>query len=149
MDMNATEGLKESTLDSLADAYTCTIDALAGYDTMVKEAQPQFRETVIRFRDMHRGHAHDLASILAANGRAPDSDGSFMATVNRLVVKTRSIFDAIDTNVMDAIRDGEAHVIEVFRAVEREPAPEPILSHARAMREELEALLRDAPLKGA
>lgn len=141
--------LDEATLDRVVDAHTRTVDALAGYKTMVREAEPGFRSTAERFRDLHRKHAEELAAIVEANGREADEDGSYMATVNRAVVKTRSIFDVIDTNVMKAVRDGEAHVIEALQAVERERAPEPLVASVRRMREELETLLREAPAQNA
>jgi hypothetical protein len=141
--------LEESTLERVIDAHTRSVDALAGYKTMVREAEPGFRSTAERFRDLHKKHAEELAEIIKANGRDADDDGSYMAMVNRAVVKTRSIFDFIDTNVMKAIRDGEARVIEALQAVERERSPEPLVVTVRRMREELETLLRNAPAQNS
>lgn len=143
MDTNHTT-MTDDTLDRLAGAHTRTVDALAGFETMAEDAEPEFSDTVARFIDLHQRHADALAAMLAANGREADPDGSFMATVNTLVVKTRALFDEIDEDVMDAIRDGERHVIDAYEEVERGDAPIEVAEKVRGMRDELEMLLREA-----
>jgi hypothetical protein len=137
----AVERLDGDALDSLAHAHVRTVDAMAGYETMVKNAEPSFRATAEAFLDLHRRHASDLAAMLRANGREPDSDGSFMGSINQLVVKARSVVDVIDDNVLPAIRDGEAHVLDALERVEQSLASAAVSERVRAMREELEQLL--------
>lgn len=134
--------LDDRTLDLIANAHTRTVDALAGYETMVEKAEPEFLPTATRFRDMHERHASHLSAMLANNGRTPDDDGSFMATVNRMVVSTRAFFDEIDEDVMKQIRDGEEWVTEALADAEMSARREDIASDLRAMREEIEAALR-------
>ncbi len=100
--------------DSLAWLHTRTVDALAGYEMMADKAEPEFRAVAEEFRDLHRGHAAALAEMLVQAGRTPDTDGSFMATVNRAVVGLRALFDRIDADVLARIRSGEQHVLRAF-----------------------------------
>ena len=106
--------MTEAQLDDLATAHTRTVDALAGFETMVEKSEPEFRDVAIRFRDLHKRHAAQLGAMLEAQGRRPDTDGSFMATVNTLVVSTRAFFDEIDEDVMEQVRDGERHVLNAL-----------------------------------
>ena len=139
------QNLDEDTLDRVVHAHTRTVDALAGFDTMVRRAEPEFRPVAMRFQEAHRRHAEGLSALIEANGRSADEDGSFMSTVNRLVVSTRAFFDEIDADVMKQIRDGEEYVTEALREVEEGPAPTQLTERARAMRVELEELLATAP----
>lgn len=135
--------MDDTALDSLAHAHIRTVDALAGFEKMVQKAEPEFRATAARFRDLHRAHASVLATLLQQHGRRPDPDGSFMAVVNRLVVTTRALFDDIDGDVMAQVRDGEDHVLAAYREAES-AVPFPVLkSSIAALRTELESLLAE------
>jgi hypothetical protein len=135
--------MDDAALDSLAHAHTRTVDAQAGFEKMVQKAEPAFRATAARFRDLHRAHAAVLATLLQQHGRRPDPDGSFMAVVNRLVVATRALVDDIDGDVMAQVRDGENHVLAAYREAEN-AVPFPVLkSSIAALRTELESLLAE------
>lgn len=134
-------GLNHEQLDSLATLHTRTVDARAGFATMVEKAEPHFRAIARRFHDLHDQHATQLAALLETHGRAPDRDGSFMSTVNTMVVSARALFDEIDEDVMDQVRDGERHVLtamdDAYSAI-----PSPTVSKAvERMERELTALL--------
>jgi hypothetical protein len=128
-------------VQAIAMLHTRTVDALAGFERMLAKAEPDFRPVVARFCNLHRDHAAQLASILTALDAPVDEDGSFMGTVNRMVVSLRALFDEIDEDVMDNIRSGEGHVRKAFDAA---IACDPAEPHRRAllrMRAELEDLL--------
>lgn len=128
--MGGTEG-QETDRHALAALHTRIVDALAGFDTMVEKAEPEFRPVVTRFADLHRRHAAAVAAML--EGAAGTEGGaSFMSGVNRTVVTLRSWFDDIDDDVMAQVRNGEGHVLSSF--------DEAIVASSGARRSELEHL---------
>ncbi len=100
--------------EALTELHRRTVDVLAGYDTMVEKAEPSFRSVAESFRALHERHAERLARMIADKGEAPDAEGTMMGTINKTVVSLRALFDDIDADVMDNIRDGEKHVLEAF-----------------------------------
>jgi hypothetical protein len=121
-----------------------TVDSLAGYDTMVKKAEPDFRPVVERFRGVHTRHSTALSAMLLRHGHQPDADGTFMGTVNKAVVTMRALFDEIDEDAMDSIRDGENHVLSAFDdAIAASGMPPADVTELHDMRDELTALLQD------
>lgn len=130
--------------DALLALQRRTADVLAGYVTMVDKAEPEFRPVVERFRALHDRHNAALTAILIRHGVEPDADGSFMGTVNKAVVSVRAMFDEIDADVMDSIRDGENHVLEAFdEAITATGMPPADVTDLRDMRDELTVLLQD------
>lgn len=127
-------------LDALADLHTRSVDALAGYETMVEKAEPDFRDVAERFRSIHARHAAALAEMLVQAGGDPEDGGSLMGSVNKAVVGMRAFFDEIDAGVIDQIRSGERHVLEAFDAAiaAAQPADQ---SHLIGMRAELQGAL--------
>lgn len=109
-----TDADAEQAKDALAEVHTRTVDALAGFETMVDKAEPDFRPIAIELRELHEAHARRLAAMLVARGCTPDADGSFMSTVNRAVVAIRAWLGTVDDDVVDQVRSGEAHVIQAF-----------------------------------
>ena len=121
-----------------------TKDALMGYDTMVEKAEADFRPVVERFRGVHSLHNAALSAMLVRHGQTPDADGTFMGTVNKAVVTMRALFDEIDEDVMDSIRDGENHVLSAFDdAIAASGMPPADVTDLREMRDALTALLQD------
>lgn len=100
--------------DAVETALTRTSDARAGFETMVDKAEPSFRPVAQRFLDLHTRHAALLSALLSDAGRAPDTDGSLMGTVNRAVVATRAFFDRIDDDVVRQIVQGEQSVVSAY-----------------------------------
>lgn len=136
-----TEGNEPDVADAVADLHTRTVDALAGFETMVEKAEPAFRDIVERFRDLHARHAGALKAILADLGIEVDDDGSFMGTVNEAVVSLRAFFDEIDEDSMDNIRSGEEHVLRAFDAAIAGGLSQPHETSISEMRAELRDLL--------
>lgn len=130
--------------DALLSLQTRTADALAGYVKMVEKAEPAFRPVAERFRAIHDRHNAALSAMLIRHGAEPDADGSFMGTVNKAVVSMRALFDEIDADVMDSIRDGENHVLNAFdEAITAQGMPPVDVTDLRDMRDELTVLLQD------
>jgi len=119
-----------------------TMDAKAGYETMLSNASDGFRPVVERLLVLHGRHADALARVLAEAGHAP-GDGTLMSAVNRTVVAFRAIFGDIGPEVLGAIRDGEAHVTEALRSAAEEPFPEDVRRGLLAMVAEIEQLMAD------
>ncbi|MFN7222987.1 MAG: DUF2383 domain-containing protein [Paracoccaceae bacterium] len=137
-------GAAPDAAEALLTLQRRTADALAGYVTMVDKAEPGFRPLVERFRALHDRHNTALSAMLIRHGHEPDADGSFMGNVNKAVVSLRALFDEIDEDVMDSIRDGENHVLTAFEdvlATSGLPAADGI--EVRDMRDELTLLLQD------
>lgn len=93
--------------NALRSLQTRTGDALAGYVKMVEKAEPEFRPMAERFYGLHDRHYAALSAMLIRHGAKPDAHGSFMGTVNQAQVSLRALFDEIDEDVLDNIRDGE------------------------------------------
>ena len=128
-------------IDALSKLHTRSVDARQGYDTMLAKAEPEFRPVVRQFHDLHSRHAAALAQIITVLGGAPDQDGSFMGTVNRTVVSLRAVFDEIDEDVMDAIRDGEERILEDFETALTKSTAQPWHDDVAQMRDEVLGLL--------
>ncbi|MGP3696683.1 ferritin-like domain-containing protein [Rhodobacter sp. NSM] len=128
-------------LQALETLHLRCVDVLAGFETMVGRAEPEFRPTAERFRDLHRAQAGELAEMIARFGRNPESDGSIMSKVNRAVVSLRSMIDGIDGSILDQIRDGEQHVVDAFDDALGEGQPLDVTARLRSMRRELCLLL--------
>ncbi|SFQ01411.1 protein of unknown function [Roseivivax halotolerans] len=137
--------MADNAIDTLQDALTLTVDAEAGYETMVSRAEPEFRHVAVRFREAHNKHADQLAAIITAHGGEPDRDGGVFSMVNRAVVSLRSAFDEIDANVMKQVADGEEHIIEALGKAGDSLPEGRDLAEVRAMQAELRELLNDAP----
>ena len=101
-------------LNTLAQLHILSIDTRRGFEKMVKKADIDFQPTAERFSALHGRHVARLDAMVREMGGVPDSDGSFMGTVNTVVVSLRSVFDAIDMDVMDWVRSGEENVLTAF-----------------------------------
>ncbi|WP_096787036.1 PA2169 family four-helix-bundle protein [Rhodobacter sp. CZR27] len=128
-------------LKALETLHLRSIDVLAGFETMVGRAEPEFRPVAERFRDLHREQAEELAAMIARFGREPEVDGSLMSTVNRAVVSLRSMINGIDGSILDQIQDGEQHVIDAFDDALGAGQPIDVTARLRSMRRELSLLL--------
>jgi len=118
-----------------------SLDTAKGYESMVDKAEPAFRPTAEHFRALHVRHADNLARMLLELGVGEPADGTLMGTVNQAVVTFRSIFDTIDADVMDQVRNGEKWVLEAFDdAIAERIAPTTALQD---MRNDLTSLLAE------
>ncbi len=128
-------------LAALADALTASQDARTGFEKMVEKAEPEFRPVVQRFSALHADHDNRLAAILRRHGQTPDADGSFQGTINKVVVSARSLFDDIDADVMESVRDGEDAVCEAYARAADASVDANDRAELRAMRNEVQTLL--------
>jgi uncharacterized protein (TIGR02284 family) len=129
--------------DAVEHARTRTLDALSGFDKMAEHTEADFAPIVAAFRELHQRHAEALGRILTDAGRAPDSDGSMMGTVNRVVVATRAMFDDIDHDVLEQIHSGEQHVATAYAKALDTDLPQQVRDRIAQMADELDALLVD------
>jgi hypothetical protein len=133
--------LGKADIASLVALHHRTVDALAGYATMVEKAEPEFKAIAEAFRALHAEQGTRLARMLAGLGHDVSPDGTLMGAVNVAVVSMRAAFDAIDADVMDAIRSGETYVLRAFEeAISANPDPA-IRAPLQEMSDALGALL--------
>lgn len=135
----------ETVEDALASLHRRSVDNVAGFAAMVSRAEPSFRDVPQKFHDLHQRHASALAQMLQGRGLEPDADGSFMATVNRVVVSVRSLFDDIDADVMQQIRSGEEWTLDAFDSAIAALRDAPEEARLHDMRAELTELLAKSP----
>lgn len=126
---------------AIVTLHNRSVDAARGFATMVEHAEPAFQTTAENFRAIPAGNALQLARLLAEAGVEVDDTGTLMATVNQAVVTLRSIFDAIDDDVLVQIRSGEAHVPDAFDAALDAPLDVGVHTELLRMRDELSDLL--------
>ena len=94
--------------------HTRLEDTIAGFDKVVEKAEPEFRLIAVDFKAMHTRHAAAVADMLVQDGHDPAQDGSVFGVVNRGLVEVRSWFDDIGINMMDALVQGEKHVLDGY-----------------------------------
>jgi hypothetical protein len=131
----------QTAYETVVTAHQRTIDALAGFETMVEKAEPDFLSVAQQFRDLHLRHTDILAGILRNAGLDPDEDGTFMGTINRAVVATRAFFDEIDADVMKQVRRGEENVLAAYRDANAQPLTPSEQQAIAALIAELQTLL--------
>lgn len=134
---------RSSAWEKVADARTRTLDAKEGFQKMAEHAEPAFAPIVEAFLDLHTRHGDQLTRLLADAGVAPQDDGSFMGTVNRMVVATRAFFDDIDADVLRQIHSGEEHVLRAYDEAMSSDIPAEARSTLSQLSAELKALLAD------
>ena len=138
----------EDELDALQSLHSRIVDTLAGFDKMVETAEPSFRPTAQAFQNLHARHEREVARLMTEAGRAADGDGSFMGTVNRVVVATRALFDTIDADVMQQIRSGEQHMLDAFDEAIGHTADSQRVAHLQTMRREVQEQIAQPHLRG-
>lgn len=135
----------ETVEDALVALHRRSVDNVAGFAAMVSRAEPDFRVVAQRFHDLHQRHVGTLAQMLRDRGLQPESDGSFMATVNRVAVSIRSLFDDIDADVMRQIHNGEEWTPDTFDSAMASLRDAPEVARLHEMRAELTELLAKSP----
>lgn len=130
-------------IDAIATAHMRSVDAAAGFRTMVEKAEPHFRAIARGYLALHEEHVVRLAALLAAYGRQPDPDSSFMSGVDRAVVAVRAFFGDVDEDVLGQVRGGEGRVLKSFDEAIRK-GPERDAAALAEMKAELERLIEQS-----
>lgn len=99
---------------ALAELETRLADTIEGFDKVVEKAEPSFRPVAAEFRALHIRQRANVAMLLETLGHDQDAAGSIFGTVNKAVVSVRSWFDAIDEGIMEAMVNGEKHLLEAY-----------------------------------
>ncbi len=118
-----------------------TRDAIRGFEVMSEKAEPSFQRTVETFLALHQAQAEKLVGHLQAHGQTVDRDGTFMGTVNEMVVKVRAFFDDIDADTLAQIHSGEEWVLQAFDEAIADEADPTIAASLQAMRADLAQLV--------
>lgn len=139
----ASHGSDES-LETLLELHTLSVDSLSGFEKMVEKADPEFRVVAERFAALHTRHVARLATMAREMGGLPDTDGSAMGTVKSAMAALRSVFDAIDQDMMDRIRRGEQPVLAAFDHAIASSLPQGHTEALVQMRTELTGLLDES-----
>lgn len=138
---------------ALEELNTRLADTIQGLDTVLEKAEPDFRPIAAAFRQLHIRQSATVAGMLQTLGHDAPQDagnaGSIFGTVNSAVVTVRSWFDEISSNIMDALVEGEKHVLEAYvEAIAASTDPE----QRRQLSDDRQALIdlldRHAPPKG-
>lgn len=140
LDASTTSTATDAFVEQLATLQTRLVDALSGYQVMQEKGEPEIQPIVAEYVRAHNRHEQELSSRLVALGQKPDEDGSFFSLVQQAVVRTRSLFTDLGTNVLPQVLDGEESLLGVYRDTVRQaegPADRELLE--RQM-QELQAL---------
>ncbi|MBY5988606.1 DUF2383 domain-containing protein [Roseovarius atlanticus] len=130
--------------DALAKLQVRIRDTLAGYDEILDRAEPGIRPLMERFSAAHAAHEADLSAQLRTHGCVPDEDGSFFSTVQRLVIKTRAVFDDIDEDVLNSVIKGEERIMQLYDEAMAAARDEEDLSLLSRQRGQIARLVQDA-----
>ncbi|MEO1140308.1 MAG: DUF2383 domain-containing protein [Pseudomonadota bacterium] len=110
MSLDTTEEFR----NDLAKLQVRITDTLAGYDEILKEAEPEIEPLMQRFTQAHQQHEAELSERLRSHGCAPDTDGSSFSLVQRAVIKTRAVFDDMDDDILHAVVRGEERIVRLY-----------------------------------
>lgn len=102
-------------VDALTALHTALIDSRNGYETALEHADgkglgPLFQDMIT----LRNTHASEIASALAAQGHAPDSDGSFMSAVHWAVINVRALVTGLDESILPGLIDGEKRIVSYY-----------------------------------
>ena len=112
-------------VQALVELHTRLLDTIEGFDSILDKAEPEFRPVAADFRALHIRQSQTVARMLRAMGHDPDQDGSIFGAVNSAAVAARSWYEKISTNIMDALVQGEKHVLEAYNgAIEKAASPD-------------------------
>lgn len=101
--------------DKLAKLHTTLVDARAGYETAIKDAETTELKALFEQMFAIHGAAHaDIDKALLAQGEKPDESGSFMSTVHKAVISVRSAVAGIDENSLSSFVSGEQRIAEQY-----------------------------------
>jgi uncharacterized protein (TIGR02284 family) len=129
--------------EAVSDARTRTLDVQEGFAKMAEHAEPEFAPVVQAYLKLHTRHGEDLTRMLTDAGIRPDRDGSFMGSINRLVVATRALFDDIDADMLAQIRSGEERVLDAYETALSTDLPPVEREHMTRLLNELKTLLAE------
>ena len=113
---NSFDHSPEAGQDSLLELHTLSVHLLSGFEKMVGKADPEFRIVSERFAALHTRHVARVGTMAREMGGLPDTDssGTGTGTIKSAMIALRSVFDAIDQDMMDRIRKGEQPVLAAF-----------------------------------
>ncbi|MDD9724058.1 DUF2383 domain-containing protein [Roseovarius sp. SK2] len=130
--------------DALAKLQVRIKDTLAGYDEILERAEPGVRPLMEKFSAAHTAHEAELAARLRKHGCVPDEDGSFFSTVQRIVIKTRAVFDDLDEDVLNSVIKGEERILSLYDAAITAARDEGEIALLSRQRGELHELVQTA-----
>ncbi|WP_428516073.1 DUF2383 domain-containing protein [Roseovarius sp.] len=130
--------------DALAKLQVRIKDTLAGYDEILERAEPDIRPLMESFSAAHAEHEAELSAQLRTHGCVPDEDGSFFSTVQRIVIKTRAVFDDIDEDVLNSVIKGEERIMQLYDEAMAVARDEEDLSLLSRQRGQIARLVQDA-----
>lgn len=111
--------------EKAAKVHTRVLDVIEGYEELARRAEPDLEPLARRMLALHRAHHEQLHVLLEARGHPPDDKGSFMAVMQRNVMRVRSWVDDMDRDLVPNIRMGERQLMELYdEALAAAPAGE-------------------------
>ncbi|QKD05262.1 ferritin-like domain-containing protein [Mesorhizobium loti] len=101
--------------DKLSRLHTTLVDARAGYETAIDDAETAKLKAMFEQMFAIHGAAHsDIDKALVAKGEKPDESGSFMSTVHKAVISVRSAVTGVDENSLSSFVSGEQRIVEQY-----------------------------------
>jgi len=125
--------------ESLKSLHTTLIDAEAGYDEALKDAEaPEMKSLFEKMSSLHeRAHA-DVHAILLDKGERPNESGSFLSLVHKTVISVRSTVSGLDRSSLKSFAEGEERIVGAYdKAIEEIGASDPAVGKLRKDREAL------------
>lgn len=108
-------------IETLSALHVKIVDAANGYEEAMELAKrANVGEHCAELRKTHLAHAHELAGLLLERGARPDSDGSYMSLVHKVVLNVRFAFTADEQSLVPGLRDGEKRILEAYDDTLRE-----------------------------
>ena len=126
---------------SLAHLHTTIVDARQGHESFLERAEPDIREMLTGFRDLHARHDRELVGHMARHRQEPDEGGSFASLVHEGAARLRDWFGGVDRDVAPQVVDGERHVLEAYNDALRHGQPADVNDLLVRQREELAQLV--------
>ena len=100
--------------DALQDLVDTLVDVNKGYAEMMERADDP---VIAHVQPLAKRHAHDIECLLneaRSTTNAPDTTGSIMGQVHKLVVAARDATTGLDKDVLDAVKRGEDRVLDAY-----------------------------------
>lgn len=104
-----------ATVDAIKTLHTSMIDTRRAYEKAAAETElPELKAFFSEMVALRQKDHEQLHRVLTEMGEKPDEEGSFMTTVHRAVIGTRSAIVGIDKGSLSAFASGEENIVKEY-----------------------------------
>jgi uncharacterized protein (TIGR02284 family) len=108
-------GAGDEALEKMQDLLTVVIDSRNSYRDALKDTKHQNMAVLFsRMIDLKDRHISELELLFRERGREPDESGSFLTTVNKVILTFRSIFGGVNESVIPGLVEGETRIVGYY-----------------------------------